>query len=51
MIVANSVPYNIHDKQAKAKIYTVHPGQLSLFLKKKLLLVGFEPTTLRSTTN
>ena len=56
---------HVHDKQAKAKIYTnclasvsehactcvkgkdIHPGQLSLFSKKKLPWVGFKPTTVR----
>ena len=36
---------HVHDKSKKGKY--IHPEQLSLFSKKKLLWVGFEPTTLR----
>ena len=35
----------IHDKSKQGKY--IHPEQLSLFSKKKLPWVGFEPTTLR----
>ena len=35
----------VHDKSKQGKY--IHPEQLSLFSKKKLPWVGFEPTTLR----
>ena len=36
---------HVHDKSKQGKY--IHPEQLSLFSKKKLPWVGFEPTTLR----
>ena len=37
--------FDVRDKSKQGKY--IHPEQLSLFSKKKLPWVGFEPTTLR----